>query len=166
MFDISPASPEDTPAVEALLDAAFGRDRTSKTSYRYRDGVDPVRQLGYVVREQGRIIGSIAYWPILIGESDFEALLLGPLAVDPTRKNEGIGRALVFGTLDRAAALGYRLVLLVGDPAYYRRFGFSPAAPEGFSMPGENPERLQLRALDASVLAEISGTLKRRERAG
>lgn len=161
MFEITHATPEDAPAIEALLDAAFGTDRKAKTSYRFREGVGQVADLSYVVREHGRIIGSVSYWPVLIGETDFPALLLGPLAVDPLRKNEGIGRALVFGTLERAAALGHRLVLLVGDPAYYSRFGFSPAAPAGFRMPGEDPARLQLRALDARVLDEARGAIKR-----
>lgn|SRR5690606_6831610 len=164
MYEITPALSADAPAIEALLDAAFGPDRKSKTSYRFREGVDQVADLSYVIREHGRIIGSVSYWPILIGESDFPALLLGPLAVNPLRKNEGIGRALVFKTLDRAAALGHRLVLLVGDPAYYSRFGFSPAAPAGFDMPGEDPARLQLRALDPQVLKTVRGTIKRSPR--
>jgi len=78
---------------------------------------------------------------------DAPALLLGPLAVDPTRRGEGIGRMLVARTLDQAMLSGHRLVILVADPGYYEQFGFVPAAAFGFSMPNEKPERLWIRPL-------------------
>src|SRR5690606_41229796 len=128
MYEITPALSADAPAIEALLDAAFGPDRKSKTSYRFREGVDQVADLSYVIREHGRIIGSVSYWPILICESDFPGLLLGPLAVNTLRKNEGIGRALVFKTLDRAAAIVLLLGFFVDDSDYYTLFKFSLTA--------------------------------------
>ncbi|MCB9958741.1 MAG: N-acetyltransferase [Rhodospirillaceae bacterium] len=152
MFHLTTERPDDAAEIEALLDRAFGHNRFAKTSYRYRLHVAPVRGLSWVARNgsetaPGAIVGSIRYWPVLIGRPGELALLLGPLAVEPARHGEGIGAALTFLTLDLAAWAGQRLVLLVGDHGYYRRFGFHPAAPHGFSMPGELPERLLMKPL-------------------
>jgi predicted N-acetyltransferase YhbS len=162
MFTLTPERPEDGPAIEALLDRAFGSERTQKTSYRFRDGVEPIANLRWVARgAEGEVLGTIRYWPIRVisplGERD--ALLLGPIAVEPALKGKGIGRALIRNTLDMAAQAGHRLVLLVGDPDYYEAFGFVPAAARGFVMPNEKPGRLQALALAAHAL-EGGGTLR------
>ena len=60
-----------------------------------------------------------------------------------------------------ATALGHRLVLLVGDPVYYARFGFCSAAPHGISMPGEPPGRLQFYELVPEALAGLAGPVMR-----
>lgn len=165
MLDLATESAADGPVIEALLDAAFGADRQSKRSYAYRSGVAPVAELAWVVREAGpagapgRIVGSIRYWPVLAG--GVRALLLGPLAVDPKRQGAGIGATLVYHTIDLAAWGRWPFVLLVGEPAYYRRFGFSPAAPQGLTMPGEQPHRLMVRALSAGALDGVAGEVLR-----
>ena len=157
MIEICRPRPEEAAAIEALLDRAFGPGRHAKTSYRYREGRPPLAELGFVAREAGSIVGSIAYWPVRIGKAGTRALLLGPLAVEPARKGDGIGSALMHHSLTAAAALGHRLVVLVGDPDYYSRFGFGPAATADIHMPGENPERLQVRELAAGALAGVHG---------
>ena len=106
-------------------------------------------------------MGAIRYWPILVGETGHSALLLGPLAIAQDRAGKGIGRALMFKTLDLAAQLGHDLVLLVGDVDYYKRFGFVPATPHGFVMPGETrPDRLQVAPLKDNVLGRIAGEVR------
>ena len=153
MFHLTTERPDDAAAIETLLDRAFGRDRQSKISYRYRWGVVPVRGLSWVARlgrgpaDAGPIVGSIRYWPVRVGAHRDPAVLLGPLAVDPDRHGQGIGAGLMYQTLDLASWANHPLVLLVGDLAYYRRFGFGPAAPWGFSMPGERPERVLIKPL-------------------
>ena len=78
-----------------------------------------------------------------------------------TGAGSGIGRALTFKTLEIAAEMGHDLVLLVGDYDYYKRFGFVPATPYGFVMPGEKrPERLQVTELKPGVLGRISGEIR------
>ena len=158
MFEIGAPSPGDFPAIEDLLDRAFGPGRRSKVSYRYRDGAPPIAELALVARQAGRIVGTIAYWPVAIGGTP--ALLLGPLAVDPDWASQGIGSALMTRSLAIASTLGYGAVLLVGDPAYYRRFAFVPAAARGVVMPHENPERLQLRELRAGGLSGVTGEVR------
>jgi len=148
-------------AVERLYDDVFGPARFHKASYLFRDGVAPVLELSWIALEGDRLVGAIRYWPILVGETGHSALLLGPLAIAQDRAGKGIGRALMFKTLDLAAQLGHDLVLLVGDVDYYKRFGFVPATPHGFVMPGESrPDRLQVAPLKDNVLGRIAGEVR------
>jgi predicted N-acetyltransferase YhbS len=153
-------------AVERLYDDVFGPARFHKASYLFREGVAPVRELSWIALEgdrpgNDRLVGAIRYWPILVGETGHSALLLGPLAIAQDRAGKGIGRALMFKTLDLAAQLGHDLVLLVGDVDYYKRFGFVPATPHGFVMPGETrPDRLQVAPLKDNVLGRIAGEVR------
>lgn len=158
MFVIRSETPGDAASIEPLLDRCFGVDRQQKTSYRYRDGVPPLADLGFVAADENqKLVGAIRYWPIRLGRQP--ALLLGPLAIDPERQGRGIGRALVFHSLETAAAAGHGLVFLVGDPAYYARFGFT-VAPPGIVMPGESPSRLNYRVLDPGSRLPRTGTLR------
>ncbi len=165
MYTPTAERPEDADAIEILLDLAFGPGRQTKISYRYRDGVPPVADLGFVVRDPldptpgGRLYGTIRYWPIRLetpeGATEAPALLLGPLAVRPELRGAGVGRALMHHSLRQAAAGGHGLVLLVGDLDYYSRFGFAPAAPLGFVMPDEQPHRLLFRETIPGTLARL-----------
>ncbi len=154
MLRIRHEQPSDHDTVEDLLDRAFGIRRRLKVSYRYRTGLEPVHDLCLVAENEAGLVGAIRYWPIRLGPRP--ALLLGPLAIEPALRGRGIGAALVEISLARAAAGGGDLVFLVGDPAYYARFGFRPAPPE-VTMPGEDPARLQLRRLghDSGPLAGV-----------
>ena len=160
-FWIDRAEPGDEPAIERLLDAAFGPDRLTKESYRYRDAVDAVPELKLVARNAGGLIGTVRCWPIAIGSTFTPALLLGPLAVSPDLQGRGVGRALMRRTLDLATDAGHNLILLVGDPAYYRPLGFVPATPFGITMPNETPARVMVKALVPRALDGVSGTITR-----
>jgi predicted N-acetyltransferase YhbS len=162
MFHLTTERPEDGPAIDALLDRAFGPDRQSKISYRYRQAAAPLCELSRVARADadGRLLGTIRYWPVAIG--GHAALLLGPIAVEPALKGRGIGVALMRDTLDAAAWSNAKRVVLVGDLDYYKRFGFAPAAPMGLHMPGENPDRLLACGLARNAFAGVSGAVERR----
>ena len=160
MISFKPPQIEDTADIEDLLDRAFGRHRTRKTSYRYRTGLAPVPGLSLIARDRGELVGTIAFWPVRIGEAAIPALLLGPLAVDPERRGEGIGVALMYRGIEAATRAGHRLAVLVGERNYYARFGFEPAGPTGIYMPGE-PKRLMVRALTADGLEGVSGRIRR-----
>lgn len=157
MFHLKAEHPDDVPAIDALLDRAFGTDRHLKTSYRFRRHAEPITGLSWVALSETALVGSIRYWPVAIGPGSAPALLLGPLAVDPNRHGVGIGAALVFHTLELAAAAGHRIVLLVGDQPYYGRFGFGSAADHGIAMPDEQPHRLLMRLLDDDALDGVGG---------
>jgi predicted N-acetyltransferase YhbS len=170
MYQIAAEGPEDGPAIERLLDQAFGANRESKTSYRFREGVAAIAGLKLVARAPAAaadeaIVGTLRFWPVRVdgrplGLAVRPALLLGPLAVTPRLHGQGIGAALMRAGLQAAAAAGHRVVLLVGDLGYYGRFGFQPAATHGLFMPGEVPERLLARALAAGALDGMGGEVR------
>jgi predicted N-acetyltransferase YhbS len=158
-FILDAATHADASGIEDLLDLAFGLDRQTKTSYRLREGNEPVPGLSFVARDpELGLAGTISFWPVRIGKSGAEALLLGPLAVHTERQNIGLGRALMRKGLGKATALGHRLVILVGDEPYYARVGFS-RVPEGrIIMPGPvDPNRLLYLELVPGALARVSG---------
>lgn len=127
---IAPERGEDRAAVDALVMAAFGPGRFAKTAERLREG--STQAAGFVAHDDGRVIGSVRLWPITIGET--AALFLGPIAVDAGRRSAGLGADLVQACVDHAHTAGVGGVLLVGDRAYFERFGFQPA-PDAL-MPG------------------------------
>ena len=158
-FTLDAEASSDAALIETLLDLAFGLDRLTKTSYRLREGNQAIQSLSFVVRDPGLgIVGTVRFWPVKIGRCGIDALLLGPLAVHPERQNIGIGRALMRKGLGKAAALGHRLAMLVGDEPYYARVGFS-RVPEGrIIMPGPvDPKRLLYLELAPGALARASG---------
>ncbi|CTQ48271.1 GNAT family N-acetyltransferase [Jannaschia donghaensis] len=130
----------DTWEVEALLDTCFAPGRTALSSYRLREDVAPARELCLVARgTAGEVAGAIRFWPVRVGAQD--AMLLGPIAVHPTRQGEGLGAFLLQSGLDRAAVGGVERVLLVGDAPYYGRFGFRRLANVTMPPP-TNPDRV------------------------
>ena len=161
MFVIVPEQPEHAPALPALLDAAFGADRLKKRSYHYRRGVPRIEDLAFVALRDSRVVGAIAFWPVSIGATHAEALLLGPLAVEPVLKGQGIGRGLMWHGLERAREGGHGRVVLVGDLDYYAQFGFRPAVDAGVAMPGEARDRLLFRAMVPDAFAGVRGAVRR-----
>ncbi len=158
MLHISVETPDDSQEVEYLYDLAFAPGRQALSSYRLRDGVPPVAKLCMVARgEEGALAGAIRYWPVRIGRA--KALLLGPVAVHPTRQGEGVGGELIEASLVRAETLGWQRVLLVGDAPYYKNFGF--ARVKGVEMPPPtNPERVLGRNLVDGAFDGVNGVVR------
>lgn len=160
-YAIEPQADADLPAVEAILDLAFGPDRHTKTAYRLRDNVEPVDDLSLVARQDGKVLGTLRFWPILIrreGAADVPALMLGPIAVLPNLKGRGIGISLMREGLARAKALGHRIVILVGDYPYYSRVGFAHTEHGRFIMPGwVDLDRLLALDLAPGALEGVAG---------
>lgn len=160
MITITPELPEDAAAVEALVDACFGPGRHAKAAARLREGLVPVPELSYVSRSDGEVCGSLRFWPILIGGR--QGLLLGPLAVNPSLRGRGAGIGLMMVALARAASLGHRAVLLVGDEPYYARVGFRRAELGRFTLEWPvDPTRLLIRELVPDALAGAWGPVTR-----
>lgn len=163
-FTIAPERPQDAALISLLLDRTFGFDRTRKTVYRLRETVAPLPGLCFsAIDDDGSFLASIRYWPIDIAGTP--AILLGPLAVEPAIQGRGIGKALVRHSLEAAAQAGHGICVVVGDPNYYRPFGFGPAPSHGLSLPGPvEPERFQVRELAAGALNDVHGVIARASR--
>jgi predicted N-acetyltransferase YhbS len=135
MTTIRKERPPDAAAREELLDEAFGRLRQRKSSQRLRDGQLPANDLAFVATEGKRVIGTARLWNIAC-DTGQRALLLGPVAVAGNCRNRGVGAALVRHALAAARRHGHRAIILVGDAAYYGRFGFTAEKAAALRMPG------------------------------
>jgi predicted N-acetyltransferase YhbS len=148
-FVIRAERASDVVAREALLDACFGANRHARTCQRLRDGRAPAEGLAFAaVRQEGpedRLVGTLRLWHVSAGGT--RALVLGPLAVDPMCRALGVGAALMNQALAAAKARGHRAVILLGDAAYYGRFGFSALKTGELSLPGPS-ERDRLLGLE------------------
>ncbi len=133
-------TPQDWWEVEALYDLCFAPGRSALSSYRLREGVDPIAPLCLTARDaDGILAGAVRNWPVLVGGK--ETVLLGPIAVHPTRQGEGVASLLMQRCLHKARALGWSRLMLVGDAPYYRRFGF--VRLQDVTMPPPtNPDRV------------------------
>ena len=139
MIHFDTEHPSDFTAREALLDRVMGRARVLKPSERLRRGRLPARGLALVARAGAKLVGTVRLWNVTAG--DTPALLLGPLAVDQAAQTEGIGSDLMRFAIARAASLGHEGIILVGDPEYYERFGFSADITGGLLMPAHVERR-------------------------
>ena len=120
--------PEDVDAIHALTARAFA-------GMPYSDGSEPAivdrlriagaLTLSLVAEMDGAAVGHVAFSPVAISDGSKDWFGLGPLSVEPRHQREGIGSALVDAGLLRLKALGAGGCVLVGDPGYYGRFGFS-----------------------------------------
>ncbi len=153
MFRITQQSPADDVAVENLMAEAFGESRYERSVWALRPG-PPVRALCLMGFEDDAPVGSLRFWEVMLG--DDKILLLGPLAVQPDLRGKGIGRKLVEEGLRLARDSNWSLVLVSGEPNYYPKFGFVPAAPYNLDWPGFiEPERLQFCELVPGSLMRI-----------
>ena len=149
----------DVAAREALLDQAYGVARFSKTSERLREGRCPAARLSLVAVDHCQLVGTVRLWNVAAGPR-CEALLLGPLAVQLDCRNRGIGTALMRRAIARARLAGHGAILLVGDVAYYGRFGFSAALTHHLWMPGDyERDRLLALELKPGALAGARGLI-------
>jgi predicted N-acetyltransferase YhbS len=134
LFAIRAERGSDVVAREALLDACFGDNRHARTCQRLRDGRTPAEGLALSALAQDRLVGTLRLWHVSAGGT--RTLVLGPLAVDPTCRELGLGAALMNHALATARARGHDAVILLGDAAYYARFGFSALKTGELSLPG------------------------------
>ncbi|WP_227271303.1 GNAT family N-acetyltransferase [Roseobacter weihaiensis] len=159
MYTLTIETAQDAYEVEALYDLCFAPGREALSSYRLRDDILPVAELNQVARDaEGILAGAIRYWPVHVGQAD--ALILGPVAVHPTRQGEGLAAVLIRETLALATRLGWERVLLVGDAPYYARFGFTRLHAVVMPPP-TNPERVLGRALVAGAWEGVTGPVTR-----
>ena len=150
-FAIRSERASDVVAREALLDACFGENRHTRTCQRLREGRAPAEGLALSAVAEGRLVGTLRLWHVSAG--GVPALVLGPLAVDPSCRDLGVGAALMDRALTAAKARGHGAVVLLGDAPYYARFGFSGLKTTELSLPGpfERDRLLGLELRDGAL---------------
>ncbi len=130
-------------ALNVLLDDAFGTDRQRRTAYLLRTGMTEIDHLSFAISDGDILVGSIQCWPIRVANA--QLTLVGPVAVAKHRQNRGLGTQLMQVMLAASKPTDAPMVM-IGDPEYYGRFGFSAEGTAGWTLPGPwEPRRLLLR---------------------
>ena len=156
---LAPERPSDAPLVSALVARAFGPGRFAKAAERLRETSSPIAELSFVAWCGETAVGCVRLWPITIGGAP--AVLLGPFAVDEAERSAGIGAALIGRACEAAADAGHRLVLLVGDEAYFGSLGFAAAPAKGVRLPGPvDQKRVLVRALAPGAAEALAGPVR------
>lgn len=153
--------PEDVKAIRYVNQQAFGQTEEAEI-------VDKLRNrnmvtLSLVAIQGNQVVGHILFSPVRIESehSNFEAIALAPMAVLPPYQRKGIGSQLVRASLKECQRLNHEIVVVLGHPNYYPRFGFIPAKPKGITCEFEVPdEAWMILELRKGALAGRKGILK------
>lgn len=137
---LRPEGPADGEPIRRVLAGAFARPDLSVPPEvglvdELRRGDAWLPELAMVAEYGGEVAGFALLTRVLVSPDQFPALALGPVAVAPHRQRIGLGTSVVQAALEAATELGERLVVVLGDPAFYRRFGFDPADRMGLDSP-------------------------------
>lgn len=102
-----------------------------------------IKDLDYVLIEDGKIVGNIVYTKMFTGterKMSDEVIAFGPISVHPDFQKKGLGKKLIEYTLDKAKCLGYKAVLITGDNNYYNPLGFESACRYHVYLPGTSED--------------------------
>jgi putative acetyltransferase len=144
--------PEDRSAIGDVVAAAFGRPGEARLVERIRQDGDSVFSL--VAVDGDTIVG---YSLLSRMTAPFRAVGLGPVAVRPDRQGMGIGGRLIRAGIERATQTDWEGIFVLGNPLYYRRFGFDPALASAFACRYAGPHLMALAL--RSYLPTISGAI-------
>jgi putative acetyltransferase len=149
-------TPEDREAIREVNRQAFGQEDEARLVDALRDG--GYARLSLVAEEGGRVVGHILFsdLPIVTPAGTLHGLALAPMAVLPAHHRQGIGSQLVCEGLRLCAEAGHRIVVVVGHPDYYPRFGFSAQRAERLKAPISGPAFMALE-LVPGALADVTG---------
>jgi putative acetyltransferase len=155
VWAIRPERADDAAAVSAVTTAAFGRPDEARLVERLRAHARPY--LGLVATVADDVVGHILFTPVpLQGDARSTLMALAPMSVLPGWQRHGVGSALVDAGLAACRDAGHDVVIVVGHPAFYPRFGFVRALPLGLSSDPPFPD-------DAFMVAELTpGALRGR----
>lgn len=152
-FTLSHADDASSGEVEALYNLVFGPGRFAKTAERLREGNHRIDEACHIARDEHGLVGAVQFWPVTVGENG-RGVLLGPLAIAPRRRGDGIAFKLMETGIAICAEQGWPAVILVGDEPYYARAGFQRTEPGRFTMPGPvNASRILMRELSDEAAA-------------
>ncbi|MDP5240975.1 N-acetyltransferase [Uliginosibacterium sp. 31-16] len=131
MLRIRPERAEDVDAIRRIIERAFaGQTHSNQTEHQLVDALRTAGALSasLVAEQAGEIIGHIAFSAVQINGRDCGWFGLAPLAVSPSHQRQGVGKKLIAAGLGQLDTLGAQGCVVLGDPAYYARFGFRPRA--------------------------------------
>lgn len=150
-LEIRPEASSDCPAIRLVNDNAFGQDAESRLVDALREG--GFAQLSLVAELDGKVVGHILFSDLVIetADEDVKALALAPLAVLPEFQNRSIGTQLTEEGLKRCREGGHRIVIVLGHPAYYPRFGFSPELALPLESPYAGPSFMALELVPGAL---------------
>lgn len=147
-FLIRPETPADVDGIHALTAAAFATAEHSSHTEQFI--VDALRACGdlsvsLLAVQEERLLGHVAVSPVTVSDGSSGWYGLGPISVLPERQGQGIGAALMRAAIDALRQQHARGCVLLGEPAYYGRFGFR--AEPGLVLPGVPAEYFQALCL-------------------
>jgi Predicted acetyltransferase len=161
MILIRTEQPEDIAAIRRVNERAFNSPAEA-------DLVDRLREhgkvtLSLVAVHETQIVGHILFSPVVIEstQQSIPAIGLAPMAVLPELQNQGIGSLLVKAGLDECRRSGHQIVVVLGHPEYYPRFGFAPASRYGIRSEYDVPDEVFMAMeLQDGALIACAGTVK------
>jgi len=132
---------DDYKRVYEINKLAFGQENESKLIEKIRKGPNFVPELSLVAEKDNEIVGHILFSKMkIVGESEYETLMLAPIAVIPELQKQGIGGKLIKKGIEKAEELGFNSIIVVGHKDYYPKFGFQKASKWGIKCPFEVPD--------------------------
>jgi len=158
MLYIRPETPTDLDAITAINRLAFGGQGEAKLVAALRDR--GFMRLSLVAEMDGQVVGHILFsrLPIITDNGVVEALALAPMAVLLSHQRRGIGTKLVEDGLRLCAEQGHRIVVVLGHPKYYPRFGFSAGLAKCLSSPySSHGQAWMALELAPGALADVAG---------
>ena len=160
IIEIRNASPEDSATIHAVHMAAFGGPAEAKLVRLICERKKALISL--VATTEGRVVGHILFSRVTIANAPatFSGVGLAPVAVLPDFQRQGIGSKLIREGLERCRQAGYDAVVVLGDPAYYSRFGFMRAADFGLQDEYDVIDEFMVLPLYAGALEGVDGTVK------
>jgi putative acetyltransferase len=165
MITIRPEKPEDFDTIYEINRRAFNGEIEARLVDKIRKSDNFIPELSLVALKDNKVVGHILFSKVKIKSEDREkiVLTLAPMAVLPEFQNQGIGHLLVNRGLEISRGLGYYIVVLVGHPDYYPRFGFTPARAKGLEISFKVPipdEAFMVCELEKNVLEGIKGIVE------
>jgi putative acetyltransferase len=137
--EVRPERDDDRAAIHRVNASAFQTEAEASLVDALRGTDAWVDGLSLVAEEGGEPVGHLLLSRVAL-ESGAPLLALGPMAVVPERQRAGVGSALVEAGISAARETDYALIVVVGHPEYYPRFGFGPARAHGLECPWPVPD--------------------------
>ena len=143
----------DSVEINTLYAKSFGPGRWAKSTFRYREKYDHLLDISQVLTYQGKLIGSIRFWNILVNNEN--SLLLGPIVMHRDFRGQGFGKELLENSILNCKNLGHNLIILVGDLSYYSKVGFKRIGQKKILFEGPvNYERVLYIEFNESIIEQ------------